>query len=124
MSHLPTCLTRAWHPVADRVSNTSDRDRWDWRITFAERVLLNAAVEAGTAMTAQRREADGTMVLLARATALAPRPAVVTDEARLPRQPSREVLDIRELSRAIREEAVARIQGTTVPRPAVVTDRA
>lgn len=53
-----------------------------------------------------------------------PRPAVATDEARLPRPPSREVLDIRELSRAIREEAVARIQGTTVPRPAVVTDRA
>lgn len=79
MSHLPTCLTRTWHPVADRVPNTDKRDRWDWRITFAERVLLNAAVDAGTAMTAQRREADGTMVLLARATALAPRPAVVTD---------------------------------------------
>lgn len=41
---------------------------------------LPTGVQAvGTALTAQRREADGAMVLLARAAGLAPRPAVVTD---------------------------------------------
>lgn len=62
---IPPHLSPLWHPVADRVPNTSRTDRWDWRITYAERVLLLAAVGAGTALTAQRHEAGG-MVLVAK----------------------------------------------------------
>lgn len=61
----PACLTHTWMPVADRIPNTALRDTWLWRITGAERVMLAAALEAGTAVTAQRREAEG-FVLLAR----------------------------------------------------------
>ena len=70
----PACLSpTAWTPVADRVPATADQDRWAWRITHQERIMLDQAVVVGTALTTQRREADGTLVLLARA-ASHPRP--------------------------------------------------
>ena len=73
----PACLSpTAWTPVADRVPATDDQDRWAWRITHQERVMLDQAVVVGTALTTQRREADGTLVLLARVATIHPLPPV------------------------------------------------
>ena len=60
----PACLTTAWTPVADRVSD-GRWDRWAWRITTHERVMLELALAAGTALTAHRPTPSGP-VLLAR----------------------------------------------------------
>ena len=60
----PAILTTAWTPVADRQPD-GDKDRWAYRITHQERLMLDAATAAGHALTAQRRTPAGT-VLLAR----------------------------------------------------------
>jgi len=54
----PTILTAAWTPVADRFSD-GDTDRWAYRITGQERIMLQAAVAAGTALMAHRRAPGG-----------------------------------------------------------------
>ena len=64
---LPACLAlTAWTVVADRVRDTKDADRWAYRIIHQERAMLDAAVAAGRATTAQRRAPSGAFTLLAR----------------------------------------------------------
>ena len=63
----PACIVPgAWTVVADRVPQTKDLDRWAYRITSQERLMLDAAVAAGRATTAQRRAPCGAFTLLAR----------------------------------------------------------
>ena len=63
----PACiLPGAWTVVADRVPQTENLDRWAYRITHQERAMLDAAVAAGRAITAQRRAPSGAFTLLAR----------------------------------------------------------
>ena len=54
----PAVLTAAWTPVADRLQD-GDKDRWIFRITAQERIMLQAAVAAGTALMAHRRAPGG-----------------------------------------------------------------
>ena len=63
----PACiLPGAWTVVADRVRHTENLDRWAYRITHQERAMLDAAIAAGRATTAQRRAPSGAFTLLAR----------------------------------------------------------
>ena len=63
----PACvIPGAWTVVADRVPQTKDLDRWAYRITHQERAMLDAAITAGRATTAQRRAPSGAFTLLAR----------------------------------------------------------
>ena len=63
----PACLAlTAWTVVADRVPQTENPDRWACRITHQERAMLDAAIAAGRATTAQRRAPSGAFTLLAR----------------------------------------------------------
>lgn len=57
-------MTTAWRTVATRVTGR-DVDWWHWRISGYERQQHDAAVLAGRVTTMQRREADGSFVLLA-----------------------------------------------------------
>ena len=67
LAPLPACLAlTAWTVIADRVRDTKDTDRWAYRITHQERAMLDAAIAAGRATTAQRRAPSGAFTLLAR----------------------------------------------------------
>lgn len=73
----PACITSAWTPVADRVS-AGDANRWAYRITAWERMMLDAAVKAGTALIAQRRTPAGLVLLSHRVTPTHPAAVRVT----------------------------------------------
>ena len=63
----PACiLPGAWTVIADRARDTKRTDRWAYRITHQERAMLDAAIAAGRATTAQRRAPSGAFTLLAR----------------------------------------------------------
>lgn len=65
MIRLADIAPAAWVPVATRVQ-AGAVDAWDWRLSWWDQSLFAGAVEAGHVLTAQRREPDGRIVLLAR----------------------------------------------------------
>lgn len=66
MMRLDDITPDAWMPVAERVQ-AGAVDVWDWRMPAFDAATLRAALDIGRPfLTAQRREPDGRVVLLAR----------------------------------------------------------
>ena len=66
MTRLDDITSAAWVPVAVRVQ-AGAVDVWHWRMSAFDAATLRAALDIGRPfLTAQRREPDGGVVLLAR----------------------------------------------------------